>query len=397
MERTVEVIDEKFVFRQDGKEVRELIYNYKICVGCGICVYACPVNVIELQPVHDIALGLDMPPVTIDHTSCVFCGICFALCPVKAFEFRIDGMEVKREFCPIWLKGVVERSDGCVDCAICYRLCPTEAIVRRVRLRREDIPIRNERIEGEIRIDENKCRLCGICVEFCQAFKAFEGDEKPFERIVVDESLCDYCELCMDICPNDAIYVRGRRIVENKIEKVAEVEFNDERCIYCGICAKFCPYEGVRVEKSIDGRVVIYEGLIESKCDPVGCKACVIVCPTDACKIMEGKVVVDEDICIHCGACENACDRGLIVVRRYEIRLGENDTPWTEGWKMAVARVIERRLAEIKREEEVVEEIGKAVEFEPMEFEVSERLLKRLEEIEEILKKLGFRRKIELR
>ena len=58
---------------------------------------------------------------------------------------------------------------------------------------------------------------------------------------------------------------------------------------------------------------------------------------------------------------------------------------------------MKRRCAEVCEIEEVVEETDKAIEIKSMEFEISERLLKRLEEIEEILKKPGFRRRIEQR
>jgi len=187
MERTVEISGTEFIFQQKDGEVRKLIYDYKKCVGCGICVYACPVNAVELQPVHDIVLGLDMPPVMIDHTKCVFCGICFAFCPVNAFRFIIDDFEIRREMTPAYLKGSVKKLENCVNCAICYKICPTNAIERKIKLKREDIPVRND-IKGSIRIDEEKCQLCGICVEFCSAFKAVESDGlRPYERIVVDE------------------------------------------------------------------------------------------------------------------------------------------------------------------------------------------------------------------
>ncbi len=397
MERTVEVIGEEFVFQQKSDlEVRRLVYNYRKCVGCGICVYACPVNAIELQPVHDIALGLDMPPVMIDHTKCVFCGICFAFCPLNVFRFIIDEFEFKRDLTPAYLNGRVEKLENCVNCAVCYRICPTNAIERRIKLRREDIPVRNEGIRGSIRIDEERCKLCGICVEFCSAFKAIEGESKPFEKILVDESQCDYCELCEEICPNKAIEVEGKRIVEGELPEVAEVVIDEEKCIFCGRCVKACPYEGVVVEKPIKGKVLLYEGLLDDKCDPTGCKACVLICPTRAWSIEDGKLAIDEEICILCGACENACHRNLIVVRRDTINVGKNETPWTGGWLKAVERILGRRLAEVAEEVEEVRTETR-VELKPAEKpKVDEALLRKLEVIEEKLRSPRFRRSVEL-
>ena len=401
MERTVEVSGEEFIFQQRSEiEVRRLIYDYKKCVGCGICVYACPVNAIELQPVHDIALGLDMPPIMIDHTKCVFCGICFSFCPLNAFRFIIDDFELKKDMTPAYLKGEVKKLENCVNCAICYGICPTNAIERKIKLRRDDIPIRNEGIVGSIRIDEEKCKLCGICVEFCSAFKAIEGEGlKRFEKILVDESQCDYCKLCEDVCPNEAIRVEGKRIVEGELPEIAEVVMDEDKCIFCATCVKACPYEGVEVKKSIEGNVVIYEGLLDDKCDLTGCKACILICPTKAWSVKDGKLMIDEDICIFCGACENACHQNLIIVRRDKIDVRTNETPWTEGWLKAVDRVLRKVVAEgFKAEEVGAEEIAEALgEYIPKAPEIDEKLLKKLEEIEKRLRSPKFRRNVELK
>ncbi len=401
MERTVEIDGTEFVFRQRTEvESRILIYDYKKCVGCGICVYACPVNAIELQPVHDIALGLDMPPIMVDHTRCVFCGICFAFCPLNAFRFVIDEFELKREHTPVYLKGEIKKLDGCVNCAICYKVCPTNAIERKIKLRRDDIPIRNEGIVGRITIDEEKCKLCGICVEFCQAFKVVEGEGlKPYERILVDEALCDYCELCKDICPNEAIEVEGKRIVEGELPEIAEVVIDEDKCIFCARCVKACPYDGVEVKKPIEGKIVLYESLLDRKCDLTGCKACILICPTEAWRIEDGKLRVDEDICIFCGACKNACHQNLIVVKKSKINVRINETPWTEGWLKAIDRILNEVVTEgFKAEEIRTEETTEAFgEYIPKTPEIDEKLLKKLDEIEKKLRTPKFRSTIEFK
>jgi NAD-dependent dihydropyrimidine dehydrogenase PreA subunit len=51
-------------------------------------------------------------------------------------------------------------------------------------------------------IDENKCTLCGTCVEACpwQALSLRDA------KLVIDRDLCAECGACLRLCPFDAIY-----------------------------------------------------------------------------------------------------------------------------------------------------------------------------------------------
>ena len=59
-----------------------------------------------------------------------------------------------------------------------------------------------ERRKMMIFIDENKCMLCGACVEACpwQALSLAEG------KLVIDRDLCAECGACLRLCPVGAIY-----------------------------------------------------------------------------------------------------------------------------------------------------------------------------------------------
>jgi len=334
----LEIEGTKFKFIQGD---RILVYHYKKCVGCGICVYACPVNAIELQPVHDIALGLDMPPIMIDHTKCTLCGICFTFCMFNAFELIISTRKLRKDEMPVYIGGYIKKLD-CVNCTICHYVCPSDAIDRIVKFRRSDIKIRNEGVIGKVEIDKEKCTRCGLCVDFCEAFKPVKNDRlKPYQDIIFDENFCDYCKLCEDICPSNAIKVNGKRVIENKIDRIAEVKVNVEKCIFCGRCVKACPYDNIEFVKPIEGRIVLRDQFYE-KCDPIGCKACLLICPTKAWYMENGRLKVDEDVCIYCGACENACSYKLITVRRESIKVVIRNTPYTEGWMRAVNRILMR-------------------------------------------------------
>ena len=51
------------------------------CVGCGICVNACPMQVYELQ-----VIGGAQKSVPVNAEKCVVCRLCESQCPQQAIE-----------------------------------------------------------------------------------------------------------------------------------------------------------------------------------------------------------------------------------------------------------------------------------------------------------------------
>jgi NAD-dependent dihydropyrimidine dehydrogenase PreA subunit len=47
-----------------------------------------------------------------------------------------------------------------------------------------------------------------------------------------------------------------------------------------------------------------------AKCD--GCGDCVEACPSDALKVVDKKITVNEDECSDCGACVDTCEKGVL-------------------------------------------------------------------------------------
>ncbi len=405
--RDLEMLEDKFRYFQQAKgELRELIYDYKRCNGCGICVYACPVNAIELGPVHDIAVGLDMPPVIIDHLKCAYCGICYSFCPFNAFEFYVNGEKVDKSSLPLSPVAYTYKYENCRECTLCYKACPTGAITREVFITRQQIEERNEGVEGKVEIDREKCNLCGICAEFCEVFKMVEKepeptDVMPYSDILIDETKCDYCKLCEEICPEEAIRVEGRRISYKLPEKIAEISIDQDLCSHCGYCEEVCPYDAAKTIKPMDGKLSTFEARM-FRCDPVGCAACIKVCKHNRVWYVakdEGRVYFNEKFCVYCGACENACPYDLISVERYNYFTKEKiiDEPWRTAWEEAVERIVAKeRVKEplklvMEEEEAVVEE----EEVEVRRRELPEGAIAALQAAIQTLKSPRYRRALE--
>ncbi|MEM0350845.1 MAG: 4Fe-4S binding protein [Archaeoglobaceae archaeon] len=400
IEREIEVGEKiRCVQKVDG-EIRELIFDYRRCNGCGICVFSCPVNALELGPIHEIAKGLDMPPVIIDHLKCAYCGICYSFCPFNAYEFRINGKVIEKAQLPLSPVRFTYKYDHCRNCTLCYKVCPTRAIKREVFVRRREIAEKNEGVKGFVKVDKKKCNLCGICAEFCEVFKmvekeVFPNDVMPYSDILIDDTICDYCKLCEEICPENAIEVEGKRISYKIPEKIAKIWIDQDLCSNCGYCEEVCPYDAAKTVKPIEGKLELFEARM-ARCDPVGCGACIRICRYNRVWFTDRKrVFFNERFCIYCGACENACPYDLIIVKRenYFTKELAYDLPWRSAWERALERVVKKERVKIPQrilvmEEELpkVEEVVEVGEF---------RKIEGLEKIEDLLKRVRYRKALE--
>lgn len=55
----------------------------------------------------------------------------------------------------------------------------------------------------EVRLDEERCKACGLCVEACQ----FEALSLNGKTLVVDVAACMGCGVCVDKCARDALHL----------------------------------------------------------------------------------------------------------------------------------------------------------------------------------------------
>ncbi|MCR8746497.1 RnfABCDGE type electron transport complex subunit B [Romboutsia lituseburensis] len=146
------------------------------------------------------------------------------------------------------------------------------------------------------------CLGLGTCRDYCKfgAISIIDG------VAVIDEEKCVMCGKCMEVCPKGIIISKPQKqeiIVECNSRDFGKAvkEKCSVGCIGCGLCAKACKFDAIEFENKI-------AKINPEKC--VGCMECVQKCPT---KVISGslkkreKVIIDEELCVGCTICKKQC------------------------------------------------------------------------------------------
>lgn len=213
------------------------------CIGCDICMEACPQQAIGLlSPVSKDGRLVKRRAADFDRHKCTFCGICAVLCPSSAIEIETNGKKsirvVESKVFPTLLREVeVDISKCRIECNhVCQDSCPTEAIevVLKGKEKAESIGIE------QVNITRDLCVFCGKCESTCP--KGAIKVTGPFSGFVkLDASACPKnCQICVDSCPT--------RVITQGVDGNLSV---DERyCIYCSACQSACPKKIITVTRT---------------------------------------------------------------------------------------------------------------------------------------------------
>ena len=194
---------------------------------------------------------------------CIRCGYCYELCPLfKTFNWESDTPRGKLLLIYGLITGeikptqeIVEKIFQCFYCKNCSDNCSAGVPITDIFTdARADLIEAGFEVEGTIvKIDEDLCSVCGICVPLCKyEALSINEEDKDHRKIVVDKVECRGCGLCVAACPSGAIsHKEGCEVTLPELhEKVTSLLKENEDMKLIVFCCNWSVFPGMQLSES---------------------------------------------------------------------------------------------------------------------------------------------------
>ncbi|REE28927.1 4Fe-4S binding protein [Methanothermobacter thermautotrophicus] len=277
---------------------KAVVINQRDCIGCMTCTRVCPSRgAIKVGKINRLPY--------IDPSYCARCEECMDVCPSAAIKYssrkrayenfsKLNNLEIAGE--------ILERESE----KLVKNLGRMDSVLRAVKRRfSADSPEYSVDVTDEIRDGIEELVDSNLQIHELNHIIDFT---KPARRIRVLEDRCIGCGLCVDECPVGVI----------EPEVPAPVKILDG-CVFCGRCGGVCPVDAIEITeegfRARDGRIYLERRVLTGprrgsvEVDHMVCQRCGVCvnhCPVDA-MTLNAEVEVDADRCILCGECQDIC------------------------------------------------------------------------------------------
>ena len=196
-DKSLSIVTVKYLNETVGLQIDE-----SRCQGCGTCVKVCPTGALERGPIGGTLKGVIEKSVStvVSPEACSFCGLCSLYCPWTAISLIKNGEKVALDKLEIVQKKAVP------ELVVKFKKC------------KDDIPKARSYLEGNLEIITENCPGgCNTCIDVCPTEAlSVEKSDQPWEKgrkILVDEDKCFLCGVCVNSCPvEDAIHMNITKV-----------------------------------------------------------------------------------------------------------------------------------------------------------------------------------------